>query len=138
MRATLLRTPLRTGRGSSCARSHRDRHLLQSGPRRGVEIACASHQRYTKMRGSMAQSIGVARRRFSPTISFVVVVVTFWLLATGDAGASCDVFPGVSPFSGGALGMATPPFATPGDPVEIALRPCDPTAPPLTTGVGFV
>jgi len=52
--------------------------------------------------------------------------------------ASCDVIPGATATFAGTIGTVDRPYASPGEPVEIALRPCDPTSAPLTGAGGFI
>src|SRR5439155_21571671 len=57
------------------------------------------------------------------------------LLATGDsrpAQAVCNLIPQTTRTFSGALGTANRPFAAPGEPLEIALRPCDVASPGFT------
>lgn len=65
---------------------------------------------------------GVGLGRGTPLIA-AALVVALWPAPPAQAG--CNLIPGASRSFSGTLGVTNRPFAAPGEPVEIAVRPCD-------------
>ena len=67
---------------------------------------------------------------------FVCGLVAAVVAGGREAGAACNLIPGTEKTFDGTLGATNRPFAAPGEPIELRVRPCDTTSTGFTANAG--
>src|SRR5262245_61390794 len=77
-------------------------------------------------------------RNLGPSIIAMLCSATSVAISAVDAQAACNLIPQTAKTFDAAVGATNRPFAAPGEPLEILVRPCDGSSPGLTSNASDV